>query len=355
MQFTNLTKNNNIFFRIHQAGFFNRFFCLQIGIGLSTVFKKPLIPYHVYSLERLACDSSTSFAPYNPRKQVALQQTTNFFDLIDYDIGQIPFIVDYPHIETFYKDEIVIEDSLSDRYVVVEENKKLEKYFASNDKSRLILEEGQNYHFRGFTLANYSTFFFNRNYELDQALSRVKIKSQYSDLAKLMSNDIGDFYGIHVRLTDHQNQEVVEEELIRALDLFYDKPVIVLTDDPQNEIFKNKNIQFFDDLFINNYSKYFSYLDIQTEVSYSLVGALFMGNAYDFIGTNKSTFTSFIQRQINQRKDYNFKFLNYYPEDNGMPFSWIVDNTDYGPITRSISRDYREAKLREYKESRLMI
>ena len=64
----------------------------------------------------------------------------------------------------------------------------------------------------------------------------------------------------------------------------------------------------------------------------------------DFIGTKKSTFTSFIQREINQKRDHSFKFLSEYPKDEDLPFSWMTEAAA-GPKSFTLSREWKESRL----------
>lgn len=340
-----LTDNNNLFFKIHAAGFFNRFFSLQIAAGLASLYDKVLIPYGIYTLQRRSCDSSAEWIFYDQRSKMVQKRTTGLFDMIDYDKDLIPFVLDYPNITKFYEDEILIDKDFSYLYCVDQEHEKLEKHFSDN-REKLILEKDKNYHIKGFTLCNYSTFFMNRSSKLDSDISSIKIKSQYYDLAKKMKKDFGDFNGIHVRLTDHMhNQETTQEQLDAAIDMLSDKRIVILTDDVDHKYFKKyKNILFFDDLMSQNYYIEFQSLDVQTEVSWSIVGAIFMSMSDDFIGTKKSTFTSFIQREMNQSKDYDFKFLDEIPKDDSIPFSWLNEKYQ-GQKAYTLSRDWKESRF----------
>lgn len=343
--YRNLTDKDNLFFKIHEAGFFNRFFSLQIAAGLATIYNKALIPYGVYTLQRRSCDSSAEYQFYGPRSSMVQKKTTGLFDMIDYDKDLIPFVLDYPNIKTFYEDEILIDEDFSFLYTVDQEQEKLESHFSDNRK-KIFLENGKNYNIKGFTLCNYSTFFMNRSAKLDNAISKIKIKNEYYELAKKIHDDIGEFNGIHVRLTDHtNNQPTTQEDLDRSIEMLSDKKIIILTDEMNHEYFKNyKNVTFFDDLMSKNYNREFFSLGVQTEVSWSIVGALLMSMSNDFIGTKKSTFTSFIQREMNQNKDHNFKFLNEIPDDSAKPFSWLNEARS-GHKAYTLSRDWKESRF----------
>ena len=77
-------------------------------------------------------------------------------------------------------------------------------------------------------------------------MSTVKFKKEYIEFADLVSNYLGEFNGVHVRLTDHQPVFRTREEMISdQISKFDSSPIIVLTDDINHKMFKNKNIQFF--------------------------------------------------------------------------------------------------------------
>ena len=193
-------------------------------------------------------------------------------------------------------------------------------------------------------LQNYDKLLNEDQKELDEKLSTVKFKKEYIEFADLVSNYLGEFNGVHVRLTDHQPVFRTREEMISdQISKFDSSPIIVLTDDINHKMFKNKNIQFLDDIIVDNFSKEFMSLPIHSEIAYGAVCALIMAKSKDFVGTFGSTFTGYIHRIRNQNDlPQNFKFIGMEKPEFGSPYSW---NDIYAGTVKSIEFEWPESRL----------
>ena len=221
--------------------------------------------------------------------------------------------------DQFSKDEIKISDNLFSDYVNV--SKEIQVGAEHFNKKELIFEENKSYNMSGPNLANRETFFANQD---DEFLNKIKVtfKEEYVNLANKIAKSLGEFRGMHVRLTDHAERtfSFSEKDFDKALKN-NDLKTVVLTDDVNNEIFKNKDITFLDDYIVDNFSDEFLALPSQSEIVFGLIGLLVMCQSKEFIGTPRSTFTAYIQRDmISSKKSDVFSFIGYddfaeFPKD----------------------------------------
>ncbi len=137
------------------------------------------------------------------------------------------------------------------------------------------------------------------------------------------------------------DERITENNLIDAIENLNNLPIIVCTDEPEHEMFKNKNIKLIDDIIVNNFSKEFKDLSINSEIVFGLVSLLIASKSQDFIGTYFSTFTSYIHRQHYQRDIIKpAKFLGRSDlSESGSPWSWV------GIGKQGIARDWPESRL----------
>lgn len=337
-------KNNFLFYKLHHAGLINRLMSFEIGLGLAKCTNKKLVIYNVRgnTPDPLDAPSLNYGTDLGIRETIIDKNIPNFFDFIDYPKDLVHELIDFKNVETFIMDEIVLENnSLQSFYFKVKSGNN-EKEFAQN-KTELLLEDDINYHMKLYTIDNYSRFFFNRTPELDNVFASIKFKDEYWDFAKKIANFLGEFNAIHIRLTDHQhNFQVLENDLNKTIDKLSDKPIIVLTDDVSNKMFKNKNIIMFDDIIVNNFAKEFMSLSNNSEIAFALVGALTLVYAQKFVGTYISTFTGFIHRERNKLIDETFEFVGFDSMSLGSPYSW---NDEKYLGTSSLVREWPESRL----------
>jgi len=96
---------------------------------------------------------------------------------------------------------------------------------------------------------------------------------------------------------------------------------VILTDDVNNKMFKDKDVIFLDDYIVENFSEDFLSLPSQSEIVFGLIGLLVMCQSKEFVGTPRSTFTAYIQREMFSSKKSNiFSFIGsddffQYPHD----------------------------------------
>lgn len=340
--------SNLIFYKLHHAGLMNRFYSFQCAMALSFLMDRNLVLYNIKDIEgKILDDPSVHYIKnykmkYGKKSNIVNYEYTNFFDLIDYEKERVFQTIDYHTINNFHEKENVISEMLHNCFIDLSENDNNTEDKKLFNAFEIDIKNNGPYHFKGYNLSNYSTLFFNRTKELDYFLSNINFKKEYIEFANLLSNSLGNYNAIHVRLTDHRhNFDVKEKQLNDAIDLLNNLPIVVLTDEPDNDMFKNKNIILIDDFIVDNFSDDFLKLSINSEIVFGLISMLVACNAVDFIGTYYSTFTSYIHRQHYQKQNNTIsKFLGM-PEmsENGKPWSWV------GQGNQGIARDWPESRL----------
>jgi len=315
--------DNFLFYRLHHAGLTNRLFSLEVGLGLSYITKKKLVIYNLLDKQQNWLDSFpiSDNVVFGKRDSIVKREMVNFFELIDFDKSLVWEYIAFGKIDQFSKDEIKISDNLFLDYANV--NKEIQVGAEHFNKKELIFEEGKSNNMSGPNLANRETFFANQD---DEFLNKIKVtfKEEYVDLANKVAKSLGEFRGMHVRLTDHAERtfSFSEKDFDKALKN-NDLKTVVLTDDVNNEIFKNKDIVFLDDYIVDNFSNEFLALPSQSEIVFGLIGLLVMCQSKDFIGTPRSTFTAYIQREMFcSKKSDAFRFIGY-DDFTEFPKDWV--------------------------------
>jgi hypothetical protein len=161
------------------------------------------------------------------------------------------------------------------------------------------------------TIGWYSAFFMNRTPEVDFGLSTVRFKPEYYELAKRIADSLGDFSGAHIRLTDNQFGYPTPKQVEAGLDSLEKHPIVIATDQPSHPTITKQNHTLLEPYIQENFFKEFRELEFTDEVALGLVCNLVMHHAKDFIGSQGSTFTGYIQRYVRNdmkifgEEDYN--------------------------------------------------
>lgn len=322
-------KSENKFtaFKLHNGGLFNQIISLEIAMGIKYLLNSEMVIHNVIPL------SSHSYSWEN--KQIYI------YDLIE----NIDVLFNNNFIKNNYEYQTVIP-SLMNRYIAV--NNESDDFFAEG-REQLIFDSNKFYYIKN-TLSYYSIMFCNRNNQIDTFIQNVKFKKEYIELANIISKSLGDFVGLHVRLTDFSNQiySIKEEEISHAYLLLLDNnlPIVLATDDC-----KSKKIKLINNKCINlenyiktNFLKDFKNLPIVNDIVFDLIVLLVLINSKNFIGTIGSTYSGYIHRAVNQSKNGNHQFYNMgdFQNTNGTPYSW--NSYDKIPIGKKLW-------WREWKES----
>jgi hypothetical protein len=186
------------------------------------------------------------------------------------------------------------------------------------------------------TLVSYSYFLYHRDLELDKKISSVSAKKEYKELAKKIADSLGEFDGIHLRVTDFPIYvyRVTEDMFNKAISSFDSgRKIVISTDDPDSDMLKNigKSAILLDKYIYENFFNEFKALPINDEIVFGLINNLVMHYSKDFIGTLGSTYTSYIQKnRINMGLNPSWKFFNDLNYQKTGKYSWtrypIADN-----------------------------
>lgn len=344
----------SIFYQLYQpCGLFNQVTSIETAVGLSSRHKKQLVLHNIsnppnsdYNGARIPIYS----ANYEYNNRGSLIDTNvfpNITDLLDWENKDCNIFIN-DTINTFTYEDLRIENLMMYYSVNSEEYKTEEENFAEG-RQRLFLDNYENVHLKK-TLGYYSRFFFDRDASLDTSLSSVKFKPEYYQLAEKIAMSIGSFNGAHFRLTDHKEMFDPDNNILDSGISKIDNglPIVMCTDQPKSELIKNSSYKYLllDEYILNNFHKEFREFKFKEEVSFGILNNLVMHYSQEFIGSPGSTYTGYIHRGLNQKRDIQWIVFGEEGYNQNGPYSWNGYNS-----TDSFTKQW----WREWKESRKCI
>ena len=321
---------NKLFFQLYNpTGLINQVMSVELASGLAHELNVPaIIHYSRYNADPQLYNTKTIpiFSPsrfFNKQREgfTDSEQFPHLLDLLDFGPNLI-FIDE--KIDNFKQEDLVIDDILNNFYYSNKpEISDDEKFFAEGRK-RLPLDK--TLHLK-LTLGWYSRFFYDRSKDLNKAISSVKFKKEYTDLANKIYYSIGHFQGMHLRLSDHMKMFETKQEMFEEwLDRFAQNnlPIVLTTCQPGHKMVQdNKHrVILLDEYIVNNFKDEFMALPFQDEVVFGLICNLVMHNATHFVGTPGSTYTAYIHRNRHQKGIETWDFFDNSPKATGEPYSW---------------------------------
>jgi hypothetical protein len=343
--------SNKIFFQLwNPTGMINQVMSLELAVGLSHETGNQVIVHYVsnngdnlYDFRKVPIYTPSRW--YNNQRQgfTNPDQFPHLLDILDFDSDIV--IID-PKIESFKQEKIVIPDMINNFYY--SNTKKITDDELAFAEGRQKLSFDKSIHLKG-TLGWYSRFFYNRSPELDKTLSSVKFNSVYTDLAKKISNALGNFQGMHLRLSDHIKMFETTQEMFELWLAKFEEnglPIVVSTCEPAHKmVIENKHrFILLDEFIVNNFAKEFKSLPYQDEVIFGLICNIVLHDSVNFVGTSGSTYTAYIHRVRNQKGVETWNFFDNPEESLGTPYSWNNYNLHLG----------KKMWWREWKESKLL-
>jgi hypothetical protein len=331
------------------AGLINQVMSIELAVGIKEVTKNEITIYNVLNGNNKSALIYSGSRHHNNRRNIVdnsfgflISDILNWKDKDSYNIIGIP---NY-HVN---KDCLTIENLMSYYYDL---NNDLDENFSEGRKKINILD---NTNIKG-TLGWYSRFFNNRTKELDLAISSVRFLPEYYELSQKIADSLGEFNGVHLRLTDHISQRVdtTQEMFDLGISKIDDgKPIVVCTDEPDSNLLKKNSDNFviLDEYILNNFDKDFLSFKYRDEVSFGLLNNLVMHHSKKFVGTIGSTYTGYIHRNMNQKSEIEWNWFDFidnpvYKYNGSGPYSWNgLDNID----------TEQKQWFREWKESRICI
>ena len=320
--------SNKIFFQLYNpTGMINQVMSLELAVGLAHETKKDLIVHYVSNTGDDLYNSRTVpiFTPsrwHNEQRKdfTNPDQFPHLLDLMNFN-ENLTFID--TKIDFFKQEEFVIDDTLNGYYYSTENEISENESLFAEGRQRIPLDK--NVHLKK-TLGWYSRFFYNRSPELDNALKSVRFKDVYVDLAKKISNSLGSFQGMHLRLSDHIKMFNTTQDMFESWLSIYENnglPIVVSTCEPGNKMIQDNKHRFIllDEYIVNNFRDDFMSLPFQDEVVFGLICNLVLHDSVNFVGTSGSTYSGYIHRVRNQRGVETWDFFDNPPKATALPYS----------------------------------
>jgi len=327
-----------LFFQLYNpTGLINQVMSLELATGLSNELNIPAIVHftqykadtNLYNTNSIPIFTPSRF--YNQQREgfTNPDQFPHLLDLLDFDANLI-FINE--KIDNFKQEQLVIDDIMNHYYYSNKPSISDDEIAFAEGRQRLPLDK--DLHVK-LTLGWYSRFFYDRSPELNKAISSVKFKKEYTDLAKKIYYSIGHFQGMHLRLSDHVNMFNTTQEMFEEwLDKFGQNnlPIVVSTCEPGHRMVQNNKHKFIllDEYIVNNFAEEFLALPFQDEVVFGLICNLVMHEADIFVGTSGSTYTAYIHRNRHKRGVETWDYFDNPPKAEGTPYSWLGNPLDPG-------------------------
>ena len=266
----------------------------------------------IESMEQSAGIFAVTNLPWNKREFTDTSKSLRITDLID--------IKPYGNVQYIDEELQVTAKNFSGFFFNFSENTDTEEEFRAG-RWKFNSEEHQHFSFNN-TLGWYSAHFMNRTAEVNHGLSLTRFKPEYYQLAAAIASRIGPFVGAHIRLTDNQFEYPSFEQIEAGMgSLKQGYTQVVVTDEPKNERIwhlRGNGVLVLEDFIEQEFTKEFQELKFTDEVSLGLLSNLVMCHAKDFIGSQGSTFTGYIQRHVGG----NMRLFGEQPYQQTGPYTW---------------------------------
>lgn len=342
----------SIFYQLYQpCGLFNQITSIEIAVGLSSRYKKQLVFHNIsnppngdYNGARVPIYSANY--KYNDRTHLIDSNVfPNITDLLDWENKDCNIFIN-DTIDTFTYEDLRI-DNLMSYYSADSDKYKNEEHDFSEGRERLFLNNYDNIHLKK-TLGYYSRFFFNRDKDLDKSLSSVRFKPEYYQLAEKIAKSLGVFNGAHFRLTDHKGMFDPDNNILDSGISKIDNglPIVMCTDQPESELIKNSSYKYIllDQYILESFYKDFRDFKFKEEVSFGILNNLVMHYSQDFVGSPGSTYTGYIHRGLNQKRDIQWRIFGEEDHLQTGPYSWN-GYTNKDSFTKQWWREWKESRL----------
>lgn len=327
----------------YSGGIFNQLTSFEVSYGLSKFLGDKVILHNTGQ----QLEGRKELSKNNIPDFILNEDKLRIVDVLDFEEHE-NFIIKNELIKEAFSKDLSYDTSYTMHYFDLNQGNSSDKEAFANGRKEIYPD--RDYIMRGANLVYYSSFFFNRGQEFENAISKIKFKKEYYEFANLVSNLVGKFNGCHIRRRDHVKVVDINENLFRSgIERFNNNlPVLVSTDEYYNPMFMGSNVILIEDIISNNLKKEFMSLPDSSDLSFAIISNLVMRSSEDFIGTGTSTFTGHIQRDLYKNKNIEFKFFNedFMPKLDG--------DTGYSWSKIDIPIEYK-AVLREWPECRLPI
>ncbi len=342
----------SIFYQLYQpCGLFNQITSLEVGVGLASRYKKQLVIHNIsnppngdYGGARVPIYSANY--KYNERSNLIDSNIfPNISDFLEWENKENTILIN-DIVDSFTYEDLRIENLMKYYSTLISAYNNKEDFF-SEGRERLLLENYNNVYLKK-TLGYYSRFFFDRDSVLEKSLSSVKFKTEYYQLAEIIAKSLGTFNGAHFRLTDHKGMFDPDTNVLDFGISRIDNglPIVMCTDQPNSELIKKSSYKYLllDEYILNNFYREFQDLKFKEEVSFGILNNLVMHYSQDFIGSPGSTYTGYIHRGLNQKRDIQWKIFGEDEHIEIGPYSWNGYNSK-DSLTKQWWREWKESRL----------
>lgn len=332
-----------LFFQLYNpCGLFNQITSVELGVGLSFQTGRQIVWHNINNPFNKDYNArvpiySANYA-FNDRNGLVDKDIyPKITDLLDWNNKESNIFID-DIVDEFSADAVRINDLMN---YCISDPTDLEFI---EGRTLLELDDNFDYDIRK-TLGYYSRFFNNRSEGLNQELASIRFKPEYYQLAERVAKSLGDFNGAHLRLTDHIVRVSTQRDAFNGglSQLQGNLPIVLATDEPNSSIIANSeyNLILLDDYILKNFYNEFRQLQFKEEVSFGILNNLVMHYSQDFIGTPGSTFSGYIQRHINKRKDIDFKLFGEDYKPTGK-YTW--NGHFHDTVTKQWWREWKESR-----------
>ena len=228
-------KTNKIYYKhLGPRGLFNQVLSLETAVGIQHKTNADIV---FYDDDKMFWMNKPSSYDQKYSDMICQQTTQKIYDIFTWD-SQDRFIFDYDITEN---NLLNIEKHDMANVFLVDQNKNIDSINEFAGTRYPIYFDGSDINFTN-TLVSYSYFFYHRDLELDKKISSVSAKDEYKKLAKKIADSLGDFDGIHFRMTDFAIYvyRVTNEMFNEAISSFNSgRKIVISTDDTDNSMLKN--------------------------------------------------------------------------------------------------------------------
>lgn len=336
-------------FRLHNpTGMSNHLMSLENAVAVQYITDRPTIVYNTFGSDPHPWDV-TSISPLIDRHA----PSPRIWELVDLPNRELFTFLDMelPTTTQWARDEVRVH-GIQEYYYNFSDDTTDEQYFGEH-RSRLQFDrDARLLHFGGVNLCYYSYLLMNRPAELDAVLAQVRWKSEYVELASRIAKHLGEFNGVHIRMTDHShNYSVDAPRLAHGFSRLDDpdKTIVVNSDDPLKvPLAAMRNVVFVNDIINNEFASDFRQLPFQDNVTFGLVCLLVMTHSVDFVGTPGSTYTGIIHRAMYRKNGPDaYKVWQEDEDTDGSgPYSWNRWASKTHTMAKSWWREWPESVLK---------
>lgn len=373
-----------LLYKDYESGFGNEIIAVELAVGIAYLTQRKLVYYGSIGEEKKLIHvrgGNYGYVPENRRGIINNDRFPTILELLD----DLPVeTVDYLQFDDDFKSHNLSIHSSNVRLVNavfvpnnLELNAELVKDFADE---RIILKDVEEdvLQFTECNLGYYSRFFYLPDPSFYQVMNQVRLKPIYRNLGDKISQQLGKFNGIHVRLTDFRNflpqqyqGDYPQTVLDNIKNIFPPEELLVIcTDESENKDFFRKitdvyqNHLFIDELVINDFKSDFLDLPFTDEMTLGVICNTAMCGVQRFAGTPGSTYSGRIHRHWYGRqmrkeldiKGWDFKYVTSGSADPNVKFkdgSYIKNKLGFFTWNRIYIPLHTETKswYREWPES----